>query len=126
MAIVSVSLPDDVLARLDAAVETRGFAGRSEAVRAALRDFLKDPADRKGRRAATLTLVYDEGQERRIAEIKHGSGDVVRSMMHAHAGDRCVEMLMLEGDAGEMRRLADRLRSRRETRLAELVFTDAE
>lgn len=125
MAIVSISVPDTVLARLDAVVDERGFAGRSEAVRAALRDFLTAPDARKGRRAATLTLVYEEGQERRIAEIKHEFSSVVKSMMHNHAGEQCVEMILLEGDGAEIRRLADRLRARRETRLAELVFTDA-
>lgn len=124
MAIVSISLPDPVLQKLDAAVEARGFAGRSEAVRASLRDFLKDPVERKGRRAATLTLVYPEGQERRIAEIKHDHADVVKSMMHNHAAGHCVEMILVEGDAADIRRLADRLRSRRETVLAEVVFTD--
>ncbi|HLE97712.1 MAG TPA: CopG family ribbon-helix-helix protein [Candidatus Thermoplasmatota archaeon] len=124
MAVVSISLPDAVLDRLDSFVAARGFAGRSEAVRASLRELMRETSERRGRRAATLTLVYEEGQERRIAEIKHDHSSVVKSMMHNHADGRCVEMILLEGDAAEIRRLADRLRSRRETVLAELVFTD--
>ena len=126
MAVVSVSLPDDLLARADAFLDERGFAGRSELVRAALRDFLaaqEGPA-REGPRSATLTLVYPHGHERKVGEARHEHTDIVRSMMHGHAGDMCVEVFVLEGSGRRLRAFADHLRAMRETRLVQVTYTD--
>ena len=127
MGIVSVSLPDSLLDQMDAVIKARGYAGRSELVRAAVRDFLVHELQqgrREGSRAATLTLVYPEGHERRIGDIRHEHGDVIKSMMHAHADEKCVELFMLQGKAGRIREFADRLRAYRDTRLAEVIYTD--
>jgi CopG family transcriptional regulator, nickel-responsive regulator len=135
MAIVSVSLPDALLGEADAFIEARGFAGRSDIVRSALRDFLaRERASMEGggarARTATLTLLYPDGYERKIGEIRHEYGDIVRSMMHGHVpattsgGDEmCVEVFMLEGQARRLQEFADALRGAKETRLVQLVPT---
>ena len=128
MAVVSVSLPDELLARADAFLEARGFAGRSELVRAALRDFLAAqdvPGREAAARTATLTLLYPHGYERRVGEVRHEHTDIVRSMMHGHAGEMCVEVFVLEGQGRRIRAFADALRALRETRLVQVVYTDA-
>lgn len=138
MAVVSVSLPDDLLARADAFLAERGLGGRSELVRAALRDFLgaqEGPA-REGPRSATLTLLYPHGYERRVGEVRHEHTDIVRSMMHGHVSaprggdaeggdDVCVEVFVLEGPGRRIRAFADALRALRETRLVQVVYTDS-
>ena len=45
-----------------------------------------------GQRSATLTLLYPEGHERKVGEIRHDFTDIVRSMMHGHAKGSCVEV----------------------------------
>lgn len=129
MGIVSVSLPDSLLEQMDAAIKAGGYAGRSDLVRTALRDFLVHELQqtrREGQRTATLTLVYPEGHERRIGDIRHGHGDVITSMMHAHAEEKCVELFMLRGRAARIREFADRLRAYRDARLVEVIYTDLE
>ncbi|HWH08015.1 MAG TPA: CopG family ribbon-helix-helix protein [Candidatus Thermoplasmatota archaeon] len=126
MAVVSVSLPDALLEQADAFIEERGFAGRSDLVRAALRDFLareRAPAQ-GGQRTATLTLVYPEGFERKIGEIRHDHTDVVKSMMHGHSRDHCVEVFVLEGSGKRIQQFVDQLRAARETLLAQATWTD--
>lgn len=127
MAVVSVSLPDNLVEQADAFIGERGYAGRSELVRAALRDFLAHEATPPGHgaRSATLTLLYPEGQERKVGEIRHDHSDIVRSMMHAHAGGSCVEVFVLEGAAKRIQQFADALRASKETRLVQTVYTDA-
>jgi CopG family nickel-responsive transcriptional regulator len=143
VAVISVSLPDPLLQQADRFLVERGFAGRSELVRAALRDFLAHEAEgqREGPRSGTLTLLYPHGYERKIGEVRHEFTDIVRSMMHGHVpgragdgrrgedaastGDLCVEVFVLEGEARRIRQFADGLRAARETRLAQLVWTDA-
>lgn len=127
MPVISVSLPDTLLEQADTFLHARGYAGRSELVRAAMRDFLtRETSDEEtGLRSATLTLLYPHGYERKIGEIRHEFTDIVRSMMHGHASDLCVEVFVLEGDAARIRRFADLLRAARDTRLVHVVHTDA-
>ena len=127
MPIFSVSVPDEVLDEMDAFIERRGYAGRSDLVRSALRDFLareREPGGGSARRTATLTLLYPDGFERKIGEIRHDYGDIVRSMMHGHAGDLCVEIFVLEGQGRRIQQFSDALRAARETRLVQPTWTD--
>lgn len=130
MAVVSVSLPDAMVEQVDHVIGEGGFTGRSEVVRAALRDFLHahdEEAARRAnaRRSATLTVVYEEGAEREVSEIRHRYGRVVASMMHSHAGAQCVELYFLAGAGNEVRQFADRLRAARPVLQVHLAFTDA-
>jgi len=127
MVVVSVSLPDTLVEQADAFISERAYAGRSELVRAALRDFLAHEAapPGSGPRAATLTLLYPEGHERKVGEIRHGFTDIVRSLMHAHAKGLCVEVFVLEGPGKRIQQFGDALRAAKETRLVQTVYTDA-
>lgn len=126
MAVVSVSLPDTLVEQADAFIAERGYAGRSELVRAALRDFLAhEGGSPTGQRSATLTLLYPEGHERKIGEIRHHYTDIVRSMMHGHAKGSCVEVFVLEGAGKRIQQFSDALRAAKETRLVQTVYTDA-
>jgi CopG family transcriptional regulator, nickel-responsive regulator len=126
VAVVSVSLPEDLVDQADGAIAAHGYAGRSDLVRAALRAFLAGlggPVE--GRRSATLTLLYPDGFERRIADIRHDYTDVVRSMVHAHAGHNCLEMFVLDGPARRIRQFEHALRAAKETLLVNVTYTDA-
>lgn len=133
VAVVSVSLPDDLLARADAFLAERGLAGRSELFRSALRDYLahEETPAREGQRSATLTLLYPHGYERRVGEVRHDFTDIVVSMMHGHVApadrtdDLCVEVFVLQGQGRRIRAFADALRALRDTRLVQVVYTDA-
>lgn len=127
MTVISISLPEAMVADLDQALEARAFAGRSELIRAAVRDFLgreRRDASHRGPRSASLTLVYRKGVERRIGLTRHDYGDVVKSMMHTDADDSCVELFLLQGPMDRVQELADRFRGDRDVRVAQLVLTD--
>jgi CopG family nickel-responsive transcriptional regulator len=127
VAIVSVSLPDELLSSADKVIEKRGFTGRSDLVRASLREFLAaNPAPRPGARSATLTLCYPEGHERKFSDLRHEHGGIVRTMIHAHAADHsCVEVYVLEGPGERILSFADALRGRRDALQVSLTFADA-
>jgi CopG family transcriptional regulator, nickel-responsive regulator len=127
VSVVSVSLPPALVEDIDRVIQSRAFAGRSELVRAALREFLAaNPAhaDSDAQRTATLTLVYPKGQERRIGEIRHDYGDVLRSMMHSDVAESCTEVFMLQGPSRRIDEFVDRLKAHRDVRLAKAVYTD--
>ena len=80
-----MSLPDESVDDLDALIEERQYKGRSEVMRAALRDFLKiHRAEQKlsGTVNAILVLVYPEETERLLSDLRHSYNDVVTSMLH--------------------------------------------
>lgn len=129
MAVVSVSIPDALLEQADDFLAQRGFAGRSELVRAAMRDFLAREGaggpTTSAPRSATLTLLYPDGAERKIGEIRHDFTDIIRSMMHGHTKGLCVEVFVLEGSGRRIVQFGDALRAARETRLVQATWTDS-
>jgi CopG family nickel-responsive transcriptional regulator len=125
MAVVSISLPERLLDRVDAFIEERGYAGRSELFRTAARELLNEEIDREDqRRSATLTVVYPDEVQEDIGRVRHRFGDIVTSMMHGHTEHHCTEMFMLDGPGERIREFLDALRGVREIRLADVVFTD--
>lgn len=127
MAVVSISLPEPLLDQADRCIQARGFTGRSELLRAALRDFLTAEEARGGRTgltSATVTLLYPHGAERRIGELRHDFTDVVQSMMHGHAEGACVELFLCKGQAERIGAFTSALRAAKETILVQEVYTD--
>ena len=127
MAVISVSLPDPLLESADRLIAEGGYSGRSELVRACLRDFIaaNGAAPRAGPRSATVTLVYPEGCERHFSKLRHTYSDVIRTMMHGHAEGSCMEVFVLEGRGERIQEFADSLRGTRDALQVALVYTDA-
>lgn len=131
MTIISASLPGPLVEQMDALIASRGFAGRSELLRAALREFVNretlaatDATTARTIRSATLTLLYPEGSEKRVADVRHEYSEIVKSMMHAHTESHCVEVFILQGSAPRIREFADRLRTHKDAQLVQITYTD--
>jgi CopG family nickel-responsive transcriptional regulator len=125
MAVVSISLPDRLLERVDEFIDERGYAGRSELFRTAARDLLNEEIEATGdERSATLTVVYPDEVQEEIGRVRHRFGDIVSSMMHGHTEHHCTEMFMLDGPGERIWEFLDALRGVRAIRLADVVFTD--
>src|SRR2546428_13891917 len=128
MSIMSVSLPDSLVQQMDGLTKERGFAGRSDFVRAAIRDFIQQlmlDQTKHGKHSATITLLYPEELERRVAEVAHDHSKLVTSMMHAHAGrGRCVTVYIVEGDAEAIQRLTVRFKGLRDTEVVRTTYVD--
>lgn len=127
MRVVSVSLPEAMVDELDELSEEEPYSGRSEIFRAALRPFLQNrdqEARRSGSTTATLTLCYEEGVSEMVNRRRHEHGDPITTMVHSHISpDRCLEVLVLDGDTEDIRSLADELRGRRGIEQVKLVWT---
>ena len=104
---VTVSLEAGLLKRFDQFCTDGRFATRSEAVRQLLHHRLAREAWQSDdvEVTATLTLVYDHHKARLtqdLLDIQHEHGDRVVSTMHVHLDhDRCLEVIVLRGPAGE-------------------------
>lgn len=126
MAVVSISLPDELLRQADAVVARGSFAGRSELARAALREYLagEDKIATLARRSASLMIVYAHGHERLFSSLRHAYLDITRTSIHSHAGDTCVEIFVLDGASERILSFEAKLQATREALRVHLVYTD--
>jgi len=109
-----VSIPSDLLDRFDGIVEMKGYVGRSEAIRDAMRNYISQcewESNQEGNRA-TLSVVYQH-KPRLMAELigaQHDAAAHVISTVHIHlTHSHCLEVLVIEGERKEIERLANKI-----------------
>jgi CopG family nickel-responsive transcriptional regulator len=115
MTIISISIPDKLITQIDQTMKEKGFASRSEIARQALRLYLTEDLkieDINGEAVATVTLIYKENADRRrILETQHLHSGLVSTFLHTHIHEGfCMEVIILKGQAGLIRRFIDNLR----------------
>jgi len=113
-----VSFPGHLLEAFDQMIRRKGYPNRSEAVRDLVRDALSESrweAEGGGEGAGGIVLVYDHHRKEltdRLVEIQHDALDLVVSTLHVHLDhNRCLEVIVVRGNAERIGHLADRLRS---------------
>lgn len=103
MPIVSISLNDEILSEIDRLQKTMGFSGRSEIIRAGLRNLIseeKQRANLSGFIHAILMVVHDEESEQVVTGIKHSYENLIGTHLHSKVeGNKCMELFLLHGDA---------------------------
>jgi CopG family nickel-responsive transcriptional regulator len=111
---IGVSVEEHLLERFDRLLADRGMTNRSEAIRDLIRDHLVE-ADLAEDVIAigTVTIVF-EHHRRSLASgltsLQHDHTHHVVSSMHVHIDHHhCLEVIVVKGKIGEIRKLADRL-----------------
>jgi CopG family nickel-responsive transcriptional regulator len=109
-----VAMPEELVERFDAA--TVNFRNRSDALRRLVQDYLAEREFAEDQDVmGTVTLLYNHHHAREpggLTEIQHESGGLVHSTMHIHLDhDRCLEVVVVKGAAGQIRGLVERLGS---------------
>ncbi|MEF8885050.1 MAG: nickel-responsive transcriptional regulator NikR [Haloarculaceae archaeon] len=122
MAVVSVSMPDELLERIDEFADEHGYTGRSEVVREAARNLLGEFEDRRleGRPLmGVVTVLFDyetTAVEDRMTRLRHDHEDLVAANVHNHVGDYyCMELFILEGDLEEISSFVGQVRATQDT-----------
>ena len=109
MTIISISLTDEILNEIDRLQQELGFSGRSEVMRAGARMLLADNKEKEnleGRLNSVLLLIHTQKVEGTVTEIKHKYEDIISTQIHNHLReDKCLEVFILEGDAGRIKQL---------------------
>jgi CopG family nickel-responsive transcriptional regulator len=122
MAVVSVSMPDELLERIDEFADEHGYTGRSEVVREAARNLLGEFQDRRLEDRelmgiVTVTFDYETTSvEERMMRLRHEHDALVASNVHSHVGDHyCMELFILEGNLEEISTFVGKVRATRDT-----------
>ncbi len=124
----SISLDQGLLERFDRFIREHQYGSRSEAIRDLIRRTLvrKEWQD-DNPVMGVITLVYDHHQpqlQERITEVQHDYYHQIISSTHVHMDHHnCLEVIIVQGRAGEIRRLADRLIALRGVRNGNLAMS---
>jgi CopG family nickel-responsive transcriptional regulator len=125
----SVSLEPRLLRDLDAMVDDKGYASRSQALADLVRAALVEHRHRLGRGeiAGTITLVYDHHKphlQAALTDIQHDHHNVIISTLHVHLDhDNCLEVLVVKGRASVINTIANELTSTRGVKHGKLTIT---
>ncbi len=116
MTIISISVPEKLLERVEASIIEQGFANRSEIVRQALRTYIMESRSLKeldGEISASITIIYERGTTKgQISEIQHSFGNIISTFLHAHISeDYCIEVIVVKGKADTIRKLVEAFRT---------------
>ena len=110
----SVSLPADLARDLDAMTAQKGYSNRSLALSDMIRAHLVEHRQSLGGQiAGTITLLFDHHKPRLqalLTDLQHEHTDIIVSTLHVHLDhDNCLEVLVVRGEAHQVRTLADAL-----------------
>src|SRR6056297_856107 len=122
MAVVSVSMPDELLERLDQFADEHGYTGRSEVVREASRNLLGEFEDTRLEDRdlmGIVTVLFDyetTSVEERMMHLRHEHETLVVSNFHTHVASRyCMELFILEGRLTEISTFVGKIRATKDT-----------
>ncbi|WP_042662021.1 CopG family ribbon-helix-helix protein [Haloferax sp. ATB1] len=118
MSVVSISMPEALLERIDEFADEHGYSGRSEVVREGARALLEEFQGRAAdgqTHTCTVTVVFEYCQhavQQRLTGVRHEYDGIVSATTHAHVRDRyCMELYVLEGTAETLSGFVNRVRA---------------
>jgi len=122
MTVVSVSMPESLLERIDEFADEHGYTGRSEIIREASRNLLGEFEDKRleGRELmGIVTVLFDydtTAVEEKMMHLRHEHEGLVASNFHSHVGEhRCMELFVLEGTLEEISTFVGKIRATKDT-----------
>ncbi len=122
MTVVSVSMPEELLERIDQFADDHGYTGRSEVIREASRGLLGEFEDKQleGKELmGVVTVVFDyetTSVEEQMMHLRHEHEDLVASNFHSHVGESyCMELFVLEGQLEDISTFVGKIRATKDT-----------
>ena len=125
----SVSLPSSLLEQLDQMAREKSYDNRSLAIADMIRGHLVEHRQKYSHEeiAGTITLVYDhhtQHVQETLTDIQHDHHAVILSTVHVHLDHHnCLEVLILRGKAGVVRKIADQLIAAKGVKHGKLTVT---
>src|SRR6056297_3310183 len=122
MTVVSVSMPESLLERIDEFAEEHGYTGRSAVIREASRNLLGEFEDKRLEERelmGVVTVLFNfetTAVEERMMHLRHQHEHLVASNFHSHVGDHyCMELFVLEGSLEDISAFVGQIRATKDT-----------
>ena len=130
MTVASVSMPEELLDRIDEFADEHGYTGRSEVLREAARNLMGEFEDKQledRRLLGIVTVLFDyetTNAEQRMMQLRHEYDELVASNFHSHVGDRqCMELFVLEGELADISTFVGKIRATQGTTTVDYSVT---
>ncbi len=126
---IGVAIDSDLLEKFDRLIESRGYTNRSEAFRDLIREELVQKTWERADSSVvgTVTLVYDHHVRllnEKLTSLQHSHFHQILSTLHVHLDhDNCLEVLVVRGKAGAVKKIADALISTKGVKHGRLTLT---
>ena len=126
---IGVAIDSELLERFDRLIARRGYTNRSEAFRDLIRDELVEVAWEapEAQVVGSITLVYDHHVRllnEKLTDMQHEFHRAILSTLHVHLDhDHCLEVLVVRGRAGALRKIADALIATKGVKHGRLTIT---
>jgi CopG family nickel-responsive transcriptional regulator len=123
-----ISINQKLIDSFDKLSARKGYLNRSEAIRDLIRDHLVEREWSENKRVVgTITLVYDHDVRElgeALAHLQHRHHRLIRSTVHIHLDEHhCLEVLVVIGKSGMVKKVADRLIGTKGVKHGKLVMT---
>jgi len=125
----SVSIPEDLLKKLDLFAKQNGYENRSEAIRDLIRDkqVNKEWLNNSKEVVGTVTLVYNHHSHDlgdKLTKFQHAHVHNIISALHVHLDEHnCLEVLIIKGKSSLVQEIADKLIATKGVKHGKLVMT---
>ena len=124
-----VSIPDELLVKLDKLAKKKGYNNRSEVLRDLVRDRFVDEEWAGGNTevVGTVTLAYNHHSHAlsdKLAGLQHSHFKNIISTTHIHLDEHnCLEVLVVRGKSRKVKEIADQLIATKGVKHGKLVMT---
>jgi CopG family nickel-responsive transcriptional regulator len=124
----ALAIDRDLLQRFEKWMARHGYTNRSEAVRDLIRSALVEAEWEEPSAAvvACLSIIYDHQRyelAQQLTHLQHADHHAVLCSQHVHLDkDNCLEVILMQGPARQLRHIADALTSRRGVRAGKLTL----
>lgn len=111
----TLAIERDLLRAFDTWTVSHGYTNRSEAVRDLIRSILikAEWENPEKKVVGVLSVTYDHDAHslaQELTSIQHEDPDAILCSQHVHLGHhKCLEVILMQGLAGQLRRIADRI-----------------
>ena len=113
---ISMSLPKKLLEEFDEVIHDRGYKSRSKGIRDALNDYIlryRWMNEMEGERIGIIAAIYDHhftGVMEDLTYVQHNYREYINSVMHIHMTEnQCLEVIVVKGDAKNIRELSEKI-----------------
>lgn len=117
---VGVTFPSELLSDFDKTTKKMGYKSRSKAIQDTVRAFVNEQkwlADVKGTKAGSITMIYNHGireLDSDLTDTQHHFESIICASMHVHLSEeKCLETIVVRGEAEQIKSLAEKLKARR-------------
>jgi Predicted transcriptional regulators containing the CopG/Arc/MetJ DNA-binding domain and a metal-binding domain len=128
MEVISLSIDDKTLDKIEEINESASFNGRSELIRKAIENLHQETSDREkleGELNAVIIARHSHSKEQKIAEIAHKFDNILTTQLHSKlTNDKCLEVFHTTGSADRVIEFYNKLEGSKNTESVNILPQD--